>query len=65
MSNASQQEVKSGPSLPPAEETFEVSVVTDDDRGNMYRGELAPVEYVHADVVDVEVVQHSPFLSGY
>ena len=65
MSNVSQQEVKSSPSLPPSEETFEVSVVMDDDQGHMYNGELAPVEYIHADVVDVEVVKHSPFLAGY
>lgn len=66
MSNASPKEVQSGPSLPPAEESFDVSVVMDEDQGtNMYSHELAPGDCIHADVVDVEVVMHSPFLAGY
>jgi hypothetical protein len=64
MRNATQNVVSNGPSLPAAEDSFEVSVVMDDE-DSVYQRELASTQYTDADVVDVEVVNHSPFLAGY
>jgi hypothetical protein len=57
--------VINGPSLPPAAETFDVSVVADADKDNLFHGGRNPGLYKDDDVVDVEVVNHSPFLAGY
>jgi len=59
----------SKPSLPPAEQTLDVSVVVDENQGRMYHHhhhhEVGEGSYYDADVVDVEVVNHSPFMAGY
>lgn len=65
MKKATHNAARSVPSLAGAEEAFEVSVVTDEAQHTIYHRGLASAQYMDADVVDVEVVNHSPFLAGY